>query len=58
MTKYIIFAILVVLLILNYTARKVLELVLREEVTQKQEIIFKSVLYVIMLIGVVYIMLL
>lgn len=58
MTKYIIFAILVVLLILNYTARKVLELVLKEEVTQKQEIIFKSVLYVIMLIGVVYIMLL
>jgi len=58
MLKYIIFFVLIVLLILNYCARKVLELVLKTEVSERQEIIFKSVLYVIMLVGVVYIMLL
>lgn len=58
MIKYIIFAVLVVLLILNYTAGKVLGLILREEPTEKQEIVFKSILYVITLAGVICIMLL
>ena len=58
MIKYIIFAVLIVLLILNYTAGKVLSLILREEPSEKQVIVFKSILYVITLAGVICIMLL
>lgn len=56
MIKYIALAILLAVLILNFTAKNVLELVLRKEAEEKQVITFKLVLYVIMLIGVVYIM--
>ena len=58
MLKYIIFAILVVLLILNYTAEKFLSLVCKKEITEKQVIIFKCILYVVTLLGVITIMLL
>ena len=58
MIKYIIFAVLIVLLILNYTSGRVLALILKEEPTEKQEILFKSILYVITLAGVICIMLL
>ena len=58
MLRYIIFAILIVLLILNYTAEKFLSLVLKREITEKQVIIFKCILYVIILTGVITIMLL
>lgn len=58
MIKYIIFAVLIVLLVLNYTAGKVLRLVLKEEPSEKQVIVFKSILYVITLAGVICIMLL
>ena len=56
MIKYIALAILLAVLILNFTAKNVLELVLRKEAEEKQVITFKLVLYVIMLVGVVYIM--
>ena len=56
MIKCIALAILLAVLILNFTAKNVLELVLRKEAEEKQVITFKLVLYVIMLIGVVYIM--
>ncbi len=58
MIKYIIFAVLIVLLVLNYTAGKVLRLILKEEPSEKQVIVFKSILYVITLAGVISIMLL
>ena len=58
MLRYIIFAILIVLLILNYTAEKFLSLVLKREIMEKQVIIFKCILYVIILTGVITIMLL
>ena len=58
MLRYIIFAILIVLLILNYTAEKFLSFVLKREIEEKQVIIFKCILYVITLTGVVAIMLL
>ena len=45
-------------MVLNYTAGKVLALILKEEPTEKQEIVFKSILYVITLAGVICIMLL
>ncbi len=56
MLKYILFAVLVVLLVLNYLAGRVLTLVLKKEPTQKQVVIYKSVLYVITLIGAICIM--
>lgn len=56
MIKYIVFAVLFVLLIFNFMAGKVLELVLKKEVNEQQVVILKSVLYVIMLLGVIYIM--
>lgn len=56
MIKYIVFAVLFVLLIFNFMAGKVLELVLKKEVNEQKVVILKSVLYVIMLLGVIYIM--
>ncbi len=56
MIKYIVFAVLFILLIFNFMAQKVLELVLKREVNEQQVVVLKSVLYVIMLLGVVYIM--
>ncbi len=57
MLKYIVFAVLVVLLICNYTADKLLKIVIGKEPSEKQVIVLKSVLYVIMLIGVIFIFL-
>ncbi|MBO5009036.1 MAG: hypothetical protein J6D26_09385 [Clostridia bacterium] len=56
MIKYIVFAVLFILLIFNFMAQKVMELVLKREVNEQQVVVLKSVLYVIMLLGVVYIM--
>jgi len=57
MLKYIVVALLVVLLICNYTADKILKLVLKREPSEKQVIVLKSVLYVVMLLGVVFVFL-
>ncbi len=57
MLKYIVVAVLVVLLICNYTADKILKLVLKREPSEKQVIVLKSVLYVVMLLGVVFVFL-
>lgn len=56
MIKYIVFAVLFILLIFNFMAQKVMEIVLKREVNEQQVVVLKSVLYVIMLLGVVYIM--
>ncbi|MBQ8588223.1 MAG: hypothetical protein IJ454_02420 [Clostridia bacterium] len=57
MLKYIVVAVLVVLLICNYTADKLLKLVLKREPSEKQVIVLKLVLYVVMLIGVIFVFL-
>lgn len=56
MIKYIVFAFLVIALILNYTIASVAKVLFKRELTEKEVITAKVILYVIMLIGVVYIM--
>ena len=56
MIKYIVFAFLVVALILNYTVESVTKVLFKKELTEKEVIAAKLILYVIMLIGVIYIM--
>ena len=56
MIKYIVFAFLVVALILNYTIASVAKVLFKRELTEKQVITAKVILYVIMLVGVIYIM--
>ena len=56
MVKYIVFFVLLAVLILNFSAQKVMELVLKREANEKQVITFKLILYAVTLIGVVYIM--
>ena len=56
MIKYIVFAFLVAALILNYTTAAVAKVLFKKELTEKQVIKTKVILYVIMLAGVIYIM--
>lgn len=56
MIKYIVFAFLVAALILNYTIAAVAKVLFKKELTEKQVITTKVILYVIMLAGVIYIM--
>ena len=56
MFKYIMVVLLGVLLVCNYLSKKILGFFLKTEPTQKQEIIYKSVLYVVILIGAICIM--
>ena len=56
MLKYILFAILVVLLVCNYLSVKVLTLVLKKEPTQNQNMAYKLILYVITLAIAIYTM--
>ena len=56
MIKYIVFAFLVAALILNYTIASVAKVLFKKELTEKQVITTKVILYVIMLAGVIYIM--
>jgi len=56
MIKYIVFAFLVAALILNYTIAAVAKVLFKKELTEKQVIKTKVILYVIMLAGVIYIM--
>lgn len=54
--KYFLVVVLLILLICNYLAKKILGLVLKKEPTQKQEVIYKSVLYLITVAVVIYMM--
>ena len=56
MIKYIVFAFLVIALILNYTIASVAKVLFKRELTEKEVITAKVILYVIMLFGVIYIM--
>ena len=56
MIKYIVFAFLVAAFILNYTIAAVAKVLFKKELTEKQVITTKVILYVIMLAGVIYIM--
>jgi hypothetical protein len=56
MIKYIVFAFLVIALILNYTIASVAKVLFKRELTEKEVITAKVILYVIMLVGVIYIM--
>ena len=56
MLKYILFAVLAVLLVCNYLSKKILALVLGHEPEEKQEIAYKLILYVITVAIVIYLM--
>ena len=56
MLKYILFAVLAVLLVCNYLSKKILGFVLKNEPTEKQEMSYKLILYVITLAIIIYIM--
>ncbi len=56
MIKYIVFAFLVLALILNYTITPAYKILFKKELTEKEVIKAKVILYVIMLFGVIYIM--
>ena len=56
MLKYILFAVAAVLLVCNYLSKKILGFVLKNEPTEKQEMAYKLILYVITLAIVIYIM--
>lgn len=54
--KYFLVFILAVLLICNYLSKKILGIFLKGEPTQKQEVIYKSILYLITVAVVIYMM--
>lgn len=54
--KYFLVFILAVLLICNYLSKKILGFFLKEEPTQKQDVIYKSILYLITVAVVIYMM--
>ncbi len=56
MAKYIVFALMIIALTLNYSVAAVARVLLKKELTEKQIITVKSILYVFMLLGVIYIM--
>lgn len=47
MIKYVLLVFLIVLLVVNYLSKRILGAVIKGEPTQKQEVIYKTVLYVI-----------
>ena len=56
MLKYILFAVLAVLLVCNYLSKIILGFVLKDEPTENQEMAYKLILYVITLAIVIYVM--
>ena len=56
MLKYILFAVLVLLLVCNYLSKKILALTLKREPTQNEEMAYKLILYGITLAIVIYVM--
>ena len=56
MLKYILFAVLVLLLVCNYLAGKILALTLKREPSQSEEMAYRLILYGITLAIVIYIM--
>lgn len=56
MLKYILFAVLALLLVCNYLSKKILGLFLKREPAQNEEVAYKLVLYVITLAIVIYVM--
>ncbi len=56
MLKYILFAVMAVLLICNYLSKKILNLFLKRQPSQNEEMAYKLILYVITLAIVIYVM--
>ncbi len=56
MLKYILFAVMALLLVCNYLSKKILNLILKRQVSQNEEMAYKLVLYVITLAVVIYVM--
>ncbi len=56
MLKYILLAVLLIAFVLNFKAKTVLEFILKKEITEKQEMAAKGVVYIIALACVVCIM--
>lgn len=50
MIKYILFFVALVCFVLNFTSKKLLTAFFKKEITEKQEIVLKVCLYVVMLI--------
>ena len=56
MLKYILFAVMAVLLVCNYLSKKILNLILKRQASQNEEMAYKLILYVITLAVVIYVM--
>lgn len=56
MLKYILFAVLVLLLVCNYLSKRILSLALKREPAQKEEMAYKLILYVITIALVICVM--
>lgn len=56
MLKYILFAVMALLLVCNYLSKKILNLILKRQVSQNEEMAYKLILYVITLAVVIYVM--
>ncbi len=49
MIKYILFFVALVCFVLNFTSKKLLTAFFKKEITEKQEIVLKACLYIVML---------
>ena len=56
MLKYILFAVMALLLVCNYLSKKILNLILKRQASQNEEMAYKLILYVITLAVVIYVM--
>ncbi len=56
MLKYILFACLIVLFVLNFTVGKIIKLITKKEVPEKTEMTAKGIVYVLALAVVILIM--